>query len=333
MLALIVWGIVRYRTNSVAALPEATTVQVSTVKEAAMPVEIRVIGTLTARSVEISPEMPGHVSKTYFEDGALVKEGQLLIQLNDAAYKTKAQVAEARLALSEGKFNRMKLLAKKGFVSQQTIDEVDADLKEKRADAKESDVMVSRMSLEAPFTGVVGKSKAGPGDYVNVGQNLVTLTDTQHLRIEYSVPEKYLSGLKLGAEVTVTTAAYPGKRFIGKLAFIAPTINAENRSIALYADIPNDDQKLKPGMFVDVTQSLGVTEHAMVVSARTLVPVLDGQQIYKVISGKVVATTVTVGSRIGNDVQILQGIAPGDVVITDGQLKVKNGMPVRVKSS
>jgi membrane fusion protein (multidrug efflux system) len=188
------------------------------------------------------------------------------------------------------------------------------------------------MSLEAPFTGVVGKGKAGTGDYVNVGQNLVTLTDTQHLRIEYSVPEKYVSGLKLGTVVKVTTAAYPGKIFTGKLAFIAPTITAENRSIALYADISNDDHALKPGMFVDVTQSLGVTEHAMMVPARTLVPILDGQQIYKVISGKVVATTVTIGSRVGDNVQILQGLSPGDEIITDGQIKVKNGMPVKIKS-
>lgn len=328
-----VWAAVKYHSHKVMAPPEAAIVQASTVKEVAVPIEIQTIGTVTAsRSVEISPEMPGHVMKILFQDGALVQAGQALIQLNDATYKTKYQVAQAHLALSEGKFSRMQQLAKKGFVSQQAIDEVEADLKEKRAEAKESEVFVKRMSLEAPFSGVVGKSRVNPGDYVNVGQNLVTLTDTQHLRIEYSVPEKYLASLKIGELVKISAAAYPGRTFIGKLVFIAPTINADNRSVALYAEVSNDDNALKPGMFVDVVQSLGTNEHALMVPARTLVPVLDGQQVYKVVAGKVVSTHVTVGVRVGDNVQILQGVSPGDKVITDGQLKVKNGMPVKVKT-
>ena len=138
-LVLAVWGVMKYRSHGAALAPDAPTVQTSAVKEAPMTVEIHAIGTLVAsRNVDITPEMPGHVVKVLFQDGAMVKEGQTLIQLNDAAYKTKYQVAQARLALSEGKFNRMKLLAKKGFASLQTIDEVEADLKEKRADEKES---------------------------------------------------------------------------------------------------------------------------------------------------------------------------------------------------
>lgn len=333
VLALVVWGVMKYRSQSSALPTDTPTVQTSAVKESTVPLEVHAIGSVAAsRNVEVSPEMPGHVVKILFQDGALVKEGQLLVQLNDAAYKTKLQVAKARLVLSEGKFSRMQQLAKKGFVSQQTIDEVEADLKEKRADAKESEVMVNRMSLEAPFGGVVGKSKVNAGDYVNVGQSLVTITDIEHLRIEFSVPEKYLADLKIGEEVKVTTSSYPGKIFLGKLAYIAPTISADNRSISLYADILNPDHTLKPGMFVDVMQSLGTKEHAMMVPARALVPVLEGQQIYKVVSGKVVATNVTVGARVGDNVQIEQGVSPGDAIITDGQLKVKNGMPVKTKT-
>ena len=213
------------------------------------------------------------------------------------------------------------------------MDEVEADLKEKRADAEESEVMLNRMRLTAPFAGVVGKSKVNPGDYVTTGQPLATLTDVKHLRIEFSVPERYLSALKTGQAVKITTAAYPGREFIGKLAYIAPTINADNRSIALYADISNEEGTLKPGMFVDVMQSLGSLERALMVPERTLVPTLDGQQIYKVVSGKASVVTVLIGKRVGNDVQITQGLSVGDVVITDGQLKIKNGMPVKIKEA
>ena len=294
------YGVIKFRSHSVVPVPPAVTVQVSTVKEMPMPLEVHAIGTLVAsQSIEISPEIPGHIVKILFQDGATVNAGEPLIQLNDAAYKTKFQAAKARLVLSEGKFKRMTLLAKKSYVSQQLVDEVEADLKEKRADAEESEVMLKRMQLTAPFAGVVGKSKVNPGDYVTIGQQLVTLTDIKHLRIEFNVPERYLSALKIGQAVKISTAAYPNRVFTGRLAFIAPTISADNRSISLYAEVTNDDGALKPGMFVDVTQSLGTEEHALLVPSRTLVPMLDGQQIYKIVSGKASAVTVKVGKRIG----------------------------------
>ena len=224
-------------------------------------------------------------------------------------------------------------LAKKSFVSQQTMDEVEANLKERRASAEENEVFLKRMQLTAPFAGVVGKSKINLGDYVNVGQPLVTLTDIKHLRIEFNVPEKYLSSLQLGLQVKITTAAYPGREFTGKLAFVAPTISADNRSVGLYAEVTNEDGALKPGMFADVQLSLGTEHHALLVPSRALVPMLDGQQIYKVVSGKASAVTVVIGKRVGDDVQITQGLSPGDKVITDGQLKVKNGMPVKMKEA
>jgi membrane fusion protein (multidrug efflux system) len=331
---LTVFCVWKYRSHS--AMPSAPdpTVEVATVKEITMPLEVHAIGTLVAaRNIEITPEIPGHIVKILFQDGEFVNAGTSLIQLNDAAYKTKSQVAKARLAFSEGKFERIAKLAKKNFVAKQTVDEVEADLKEKRADAEESEEMLNRLRLTAPFSGVLGKSKANPGDYVTIGQPLVTLTDIKHLRIEFSVPERFLSSLKIGQPVKINTAAYPGREFIGKLAFIAPTINADNRSIALYADIANDDDLLKAGMFVDVMQSLGTEQHAFMVPARTLVPTMEGKQIYKVVAGKVAVTTVLIGKRIGNDVQITQGLNSDDVVITDGQLKVKNGVSVKIKES
>jgi membrane fusion protein (multidrug efflux system) len=332
ILMLLVFVVQKFRSRSHLPDMPATVVQASAVKEAPIPVEVHAIGTLVAaHNIEITPEMPGHVVKILFQDGALVEAGASLIQLNDAAYKTKYQAAKARLALSENKFQRVTQLAKKNFVSKQTMDEVEADLKERRADAEESEVMLNRMRLSAPFAGVVGKSKVNPGDYVTTGQPLVTLTDVKHLRIEFSVPERYLSSLKIGQDVKITTVAYPGREFVGKLAFIAPTINADNRSIALYAEIPNSDGVLKAGMFVDVMQSLGSEQHALMVPSRALVATMDGQQVYKVVSGKASAITVMIGKRVGDTVQITQGLTAGDVVITDGQLKVKNGMPVKMK--
>lgn len=327
-----VWGITKHYTSIKDADALAVWVQASAVKQASLPLEAHAIGTLTARSVEITPEVAGHVEKILFTDGSSVKQNTPLIQFDDAVYQAKYSSAKAKLAYSENNFSRMTLLGKQGAISKQAIDQAEADLKEKKADADESAVMVNKMKLNAPFDGMVGKSKVNRGDYVTVGQSVVTLTDTQHLHIEYNVPEKFLPLLKRGQTVSIKTAAYPDKVFTGELAFISPTINTDNRSVSLYAEVPNQTGALAAGMFVNVTQSLGKEEHVLMIPARSLVPILDGEQVYKIVEGKAYAVTVTIGARFKNEVQILQGLSAKDVVITDGQIKVKNAMPVKIKT-
>jgi len=326
------WSVIHYRSQSAMPLLNTIWVQATKVNESTLPLTAHAIGTLVARSVEITPEMAGHVKKILFQDGSFVRQETPLIQLDDAIYKAKNESANAQLAYSANDYKRKSLLGKQGAITQQAIDQADADLKEKRADAKESEVMLSKMKLTAPFDGIVGKGKVNPGDYVTTGQSVVTLTDVKHLRVEYNVPEKYLPSLKLKQEVKITTATYPGKIFFGNVSFISPTINTENRSVSLYADVPNDSNVLAAGMFVNVMQSLGTDEKVLMIPARSLVPILDGEQVYKVVDGKAYAVTVLIGKRVGEDVQILQGLSPGDSVITDGQLKVKNGIPVKIKS-
>lgn len=325
-----VFGIVKYRSKSSANDADMIWVQASKVTETTIPLETHEIGTLVARTVEITPEVAGHVQKILFKDGAFVQEGAPLIQLDDAVYQSQLQSANAKLMYSEGNFKRMVLLGKQGAIAKQAIDQADADLKERKADAEQSAVMVKKMKLTAPFSGMVGKSRVNPGDYVTIGQSLVTLVDTKHLHIEYNVPEKFLPALKLGQNVNITTSTYPDKIFTGTVAYIAPTINSENRSVSLYAEVPNEANLLAAGMFVNVTQLLGKEEKVLMVPARSLVPVLDGELIYKIIGGKAQSVNVIIGKRSKDYVQVLQGLSVGDVVITDGQLKVKNGAPVKI---
>lgn len=328
----VIFGITKYRSRHAAPPANAIWVQASTVAETNLPIEINTIGSLTARSVEVTPEMPGHVEKILFKDGAFVKQGERLIQLDDAVYKAKHQSAAARLVYSENDYKRKAQLGKQGVVTQQAIDQADADLKERQAEAKETEVMLNKMQLIAPFDGMLGKCKISPGDYVTIGQSLVTLTDRKHLRIEYNVPEKYLPSLKHGQMVKVTSSAYPGQSFTGEVVFISPTINTENRSISLYAEINNDNDLLAPGMFVNVNQSLGTEKKVLMIPARSLVPILDGEQVFKIVDGKAYSVSVTIGRRLNENVQILHGLSLGDKVITDGQLKLQNGLPVQVKS-
>lgn len=325
-------GVFKIYHRSTNAALNAVLVKASKVQESDLPQDVRAIGTLAARSVQITPEIAGHVNAVLFQDGAVVEKGAVLVQFDDAVYRARYDSSQAKWQFSENNYRRMTLLGKKGVVAQQAIDQAESDLKERRAEMAENEVLLRKMKLTAPFAGVVGKSQVNPGDYVNVGQPIVMLTDTRHLRIEYSVPEKFLPNLKIGQEVRITASAYPDKTFIGKLSFISPTINAENRSISLYAEIDNEENLLAAGMFVEASQSLGSMEHALMIPARSVVPVLDGAQVFKVVDGKAYSVDVVIGQRTQEKVQILQGLSKTDVVITDGQMKVKNGMPVNVES-
>lgn len=311
---------------------EAVLVEVATVQESTVPMEARALGTLSARSVEIMSEATGQVQKIYFQDGTQVKQGTVLLQLDDAVLAAKLASVKADYHYTEGNYNRMLPLGKKGYIAKDALEKAEAELKKKKAEMAENEVMLGHTKLVAPFDGAAGKCKVSEGEYVAAGQSVVTLTDTQHLRVEYNLPEKYLPLVKIGQEVKVTSAAYPGKFFTGKVSFVSPTINVESRSIALYADVPNDKNELASGMLVDVVQSLDKTEHALMIPARSLVPILDGQQVFKIVNGKASAANVVIGKRTKNEVQILQGLAAGDKVITDGQMKVRNTTPVKVKS-
>lgn len=328
---LVVWGGVKYYKRNASPKTDAVWVEVSKVKETTLPLEAIAIGTLVARSVDITPEVAGHVEKIYFKDGSSVQKDELLIQLNDEVPKAQYQSAKAQLAYSENDYKRKDLLGKRGAIAQQAIDQAEADLKEKKAILQEKEVMLNKMKLIAPFDGMVGKSNVNPGDYVTIAQKLVTVTDIKHLRIEYNVPEKFLPLLKLGQQVKITSTAYPNKVFHGKLSFISPTINTDNRSISLYAEVNNDENLLAPGMFVNAIHSLGSESRALMIPARSLMPILDGEQVYKVVDGKAFAVPILIGKRVKEEVQVIQGLKAGDQVITDGHQKVKNGLPVQFK--
>jgi membrane fusion protein (multidrug efflux system) len=177
----------------------------------------------------------------------------------------------------------------------------------------------------------MGKCLVSPGNYVSTGQELVSLTDIHHLHAEYNVPENALALLKLGQAVKVTTSTFPGKAFAGHVAYMAPTINTQDRTIALYAEVPNESQILVAGLFVNVEQTLGEQADALMIPATSLVATIDGQQVYTVVDGKAHAVAVTVGQHTEKNVQILTGLVLGDSVVVAGQQKIHDGAEVKAQ--
>lgn len=332
----LLWGIWHWiKVYRAGAIPsqEAIFVEVQLVKQGNLPIEAQAVGSLVAaKNVLLTTEVPGKVAQILVRDGIFVKQGTPLIQLDDTVNKAKADSAQANLIYSEANYKRMVLLGKKGAISQQAIDQSIADFKEKKAIEKEARILAEKMQIVAPFDGVIGKIRVSPGEYVAVGQPLVSLTDTHNLRVEYTISEKYLAKLALGQAIVLKSSAFPDQVFTGKVSFISPTINTEDRTISIYADVPNQNNKLAPGLFVNVTQSLGMENNVLLIPSVSLVATIDGQQVFKVINGKAVSVAVHIGQRTEKNVQVTGGLFLNDTIVTAGQHKIKDGTPVKLKA-
>lgn len=332
LLALSIWQVIKHQRNNELPQQEATLVEVVKVKQGEMTIETQAVGALVAaKNIQMTTEIAGQVDDILFQDGSFVKKDTPLIRLDDAVLKSKYASAKANFDFSESNYRRMEVLSKKGAVAQQIMDQAKATLAEKKAAAEEARVLVEKALITAPFNGVLGKAKVSPGEFVNIGQALVTLTDIENLRVEFNVSEKYFADVKIGQQVTLKTSAYPGKEFYGKLAYIAPTINTEDRTIALYADVPNQDHTLTAGLFVNVTLLLGTKSNVLLIPTSSLVATIDGQQVYKIVDNKAVAVNVTLGQRTENQVQVTKGLVLGDSIVIAGQQKIKEGSLVKIK--
>lgn len=332
-LAFGIWKVFKKNHHAAPMTQDPVIVEVKKIKKGNIEIEAQAAGTLVAaQNVTVTPEVAGVVEKILVEDGAFVKRGTPLIQLDSTVNKAKAESAKANFTYSSSNHNRMLWLGKKGAISQQAIDQALADMKEKKALAEEARVQVEKMVLTAPFDGKLGKIKVNKGEHVNIGQAIVSLTDTQHLRVEYSISEKYFAYIKLGQLVSLTTTTYPGKEFHGKVAYISPTINTEDRTVSVYADVPNDAGLLTAGLFVNVKHILGMENNVLLIPAVSLVATIDGQQVFKVVNDKAVAVLIKIGQRTMEQVQVIHGLSIDDTVVISGQHKIKDGSPVKFKS-
>lgn len=319
--------------HSSAKIKDKVLVQAEKVKVGEIPQEAHALGTLVAaRNIELTSEVSGKIEKILFNDGTFVAQGTPLIQLDDKVYKAKAESDKEKLRFSEENYNRMLYLSKKGAASKQAIEQAQADLKEKKAAAEESQMLVQKTLILAPFNGILGKVKVDRGNFITPGLPLVTLVDTQNLRVEFNVSEKYLPQLRhIGQQVSLTTSSLPDKKFYGKVSYVAPVINTEDRTISVYADVVNQDNMLTSGMFMDVTLLLGNQKSAILVSAESLVPTIDGDQVFKIVDGKALSKAVIIGLRSENQVEVLKGLEPNDLIVIAGQQKLKDGTTVEIK--
>jgi len=291
--------------------------------------EANAVGNLkSSESVVMRPETAGRIAAINFKDGAIVAKGAVLITLDAAVQDAELQQAKASLALALSNHKRNQDLLDKKFVTPQALDNSAATLKVQEAAVQLAEAKSGRMRIKAPFNGMVGLRNVSVGDFVKEGQDLINIEDIGTLRVDFKLPETYLGRIAKGQVVEVTTDALPGQQFKAVLDAVDPMVDQNGRAISSRARLDNASGKLRPGMFVRVRLLFGDRKSVLMAPEQAIVP---GAQpmVFKVVEGKAVATKVKLGVRRAAQVEIVDGLTAGDMVVTAGQLKLRDGVAVR----
>ncbi len=304
---------------------------------------LNAVGSLRAvRGVDVSSEVAGIVRSLHFKSGDEVKADQLLVQLNADSDIAQLHALEAAAELSRTVYDRDKAQYAARAVSKAALDADAADLKSKRAQVAQQAALVEKKSIRAPFTGRLGISTVNPGQYLNAGTKIVTLQSLDPVLVDFYLPQQQLSRITIGQVVTITTDTYPDQTYIGKITALSPLVDLDTRNIQIEAAIDNHNHKLLPGMYVSISVEAGNVEHYLTMPQTAVTYNPYGESIYiieesgKDAAGKATLTAkqsfVTVGDTRGDQVVLLTGVKEGDMVVTSGQIKLKNGSLVTINN-
>lgn len=308
--------------------PAAARVAVAAVQEIPFARGLSAVGSLRSdESVVLRPEVAGRIQSIEFKEGQPVKQGQTLIRLDDSVPRAELAQARANLTLAQSHYRRAVELQGKGFVSQQARDESASTLKVQEAAVALAQARLDKMTITAPFGGMVGLRSVSVGDYVNQGQDLAPLEAIDPLKVDFRVPEMYLSKVGVGQQLTLRLDALPGQERRGVVYAVSPLIDAGGRSILLRATVANQDAVLRPGMFARV-QLLFNQDKALVAPEAALSPSGETQYVYRVTNGVAQRREVTIGERREGRVEILTGVAAGDMLVVSGLQRVTDGAAV-----
>ena len=295
------------------------------------------------RGVELSTEIGGSVLTVPIKSGQDVKEGDLLIKLNDASdvaqLKSLKAIADLAKVINERDSQQLAIQA----ISKNVFDTSAADAKSKLAQVDSQIALVAKKNLKAPFSGRVGIVSINPGQYVNPGDKLLTLQTLDPIFVDFNLPQNNAEQIQVGQAVIVTTDAFKDASFTGKITAVSPKVDTNTRNIQVEAQIANPDKKILPGMFANVNIQVGEQVKLLTLPQTAVTynpygstvfiakptgkmdkqgkPVLEAQQVF-----------VATGATRGDQVAILKGVEEGATVVTSGQLKLKNGTPLLINN-
>ena len=292
--------------------------------------EIQALGTARANeSVEIRPRISSVVTRVAFTEGQLVRKGDLLVELENNEVRAGLAVAEAALSESRSTYNRSESLASTQAISASSLEQLRAAMQVNEAQVAAARARLENSVIRAPFTGRVGLRRVSPGGFVDTSTVITTLDDTDIIKLDFSIPETFLTVVANDMNIAAQSLVYPGRTFDGAVESIDTRLDPVARSVQVRAVLENPDGALKPGMFltVDLQRDRG---EVLVAPEEAIVPERDEQYVFQVVDGKAVKRRVPLGRRVPGLVEITGGISAGDLLITEGTHKVRDGSEVEV---
>ena len=294
---------------------------------------LSLVGSITANEmVDVRSEVDGVVQEILFREGETVKKGQELVRLDESKLAAAVAEGEANFQLSKANYDRAKGLFDSQLISQQEFDQARTSFESTRANLDLTKRMLKDARIYAPFEGTVGARSISPGQVIRKEAVLTTIVDSDPVKVEFNVPEKVLGQVRVGQDIQIGVATYPGRKFQGKVFFVSPFVDLTNRTALVKAEVANPKGELKPGMFANLDLTVTVRENAVVIPEVALTQTLDkGRAMVFVVDANTNAQLrpVKLGVRLAGIVEV-EGVKPGERVIVEGTQKTVPGKPVQL---
>jgi RND family efflux transporter, MFP subunit len=274
---------------------------------------------------DLTFETSGKIVGIFFADGTRVKKGDLLAKINDKPLQAELQKLEVEIKLNEEKEFRQRSLLNKDAISQESYDQIVADVQGLGADINLVKAHIAETELRAPFDGVIGLRYLSEGAYVNTTSKIAHLIKMSPVKIEFSISEKYSSEIKTGYPVTFTV---DNKNYDASVYAIDPKIDIETRTISMRALYANKNEELKSGTFANIVLELSKIDSAKSIPSEAITPTMDGSIVYTYNKGRAQSVNVTTGLRTESRIQITKGLNFGDTVLVTGILQLRQSLPV-----
>lgn len=319
----------------------AQTVSTATAEYSEWQPQVQAVGSLRAiHGVEVTTEVAGLVRRVDFKSGSDAHAGQTLVQLNADPDIAQLQALQAEANLAALTYHRDLIQYQAQAIGRAQLDTDAANLKSTREQEAAQAALVAKKTVRAPFGGQLGITTVNPGQYLNPGDPIVTLESVDPIYVDFHLPQDELARVAVGQTVHVTADAFGGKTFVGRITSIDPLVDPSTRNFQAEATIRNPEHKLLPGMFVRTTVDAGAKERYLTLPQTAITYNPYGQTVYLVRNpakpgGHPTAQLifVTLGPSRGDQVAVVKGLKEGDVVVSSGQMKIKNGSELTVNNS
>ncbi|MEW5873976.1 MAG: efflux RND transporter periplasmic adaptor subunit [Candidatus Zixiibacteriota bacterium] len=309
---------------------EATPVEAFLIVPRPLENKIQTTGTLLANEeVELRPEMSGRVTGIFFDEGTRVRQGDLLLQINDQELAAQLRRKEFEEKLAADEEERKRHLHEISGISQEEYDKSLYLLKMVQSEREVIESQLRETQIRAPFDGIIGLRQVSDGGFVSPSMLVATMQDLDPIKVEFSIPEKYARQIASGTKIVVAVGE-TGDTREGTVYAVDARIDPGTRTIKARAKVPNTDESLIPGAFARVEITLETIPEAIVVPSGAIIPEINGEKVFVSVGGQARSVPVRTGLRLERETQIVDGLSPNDTLIVSGLLQLADGRPVQI---